>query len=172
MKPVDRATLQAALGSALARTLPESLYLQLDAATVEEALTVAAQERAAQMGEADLIRLSKALIMRDVDVDEDPVAAAIAAIDRYEATVAAFEEREDARPTTATLRLRPGRRAHRTLYQVTGDNPDRDRLIGVVDTAELATAICAAVNQAASEARGSAEERSDDTKSNQDRGEE
>lgn len=42
MKPTARAELQAALGSALAKTLPESVYLQLDAATLEEALTAAA----------------------------------------------------------------------------------------------------------------------------------
>lgn len=42
------------------------------------------------------------------------------------------------------LRLRPGRRALRTLYLVTGDG--EDVLVGLVDSPRLAQLICLAVN--------------------------
>lgn len=48
------------------------------------------------------------------------------------------------------LRLRAGTKVHRTLYRV---NPDgTETLIGIVDTAELAAQIVAAVNEAADRA--------------------
>jgi hypothetical protein len=48
------------------------------------------------------------------------------------------------------LRLRTGRKVERTLYIQVGDQPsDDDRLIGMVDTPELAETIVRAVNDAA-----------------------
>ena len=42
--------------------------------------------------------------------------------------------------------MRVGRKLGRTLYFVTGDGPDKDLCIGIVDTPEIAAAICEAVN--------------------------
>lgn len=45
------------------------------------------------------------------------------------------------------MRLRQGRKVGRTLYEQTGPEPsDDDRLIGLVDTPEIAALIVAAVN--------------------------
>lgn len=46
------------------------------------------------------------------------------------------------------MRIRQGRRVGRTLYEMRANFPDeRDELIGVVDTAELAALIVTAVNE-------------------------
>ena len=42
--------------------------------------------------------------------------------------------------------MRVGRKLGRTLYFVTGEGPDKDLCIGIVDTPEIAAAICEAVN--------------------------
>lgn len=42
--------------------------------------------------------------------------------------------------------LRTGRKVGRTVYVMTGGPPERDDLVGVMDTAELAAMVAAAVN--------------------------
>ena len=42
--------------------------------------------------------------------------------------------------------MRVGRKLGRTLYFVTGDGPDKDVCVGIVDTPEIAAAICTAMN--------------------------
>lgn len=94
MKPVIRATLQAALGSALAKTVPEHIYLQLDAHALEEALTAAGADaldsvRAEPTGDraiALMERLHAGLNERGVPHDgpdyDDAVTRALGEIDR------------------------------------------------------------------------------------------
>jgi hypothetical protein len=53
---------------------------------------------------------------------------------------------------TESLRLRAGRSVGRTLYQVSADGTEK--LIGMVDTPELATLIITAVNSASDPAAG------------------
>jgi hypothetical protein len=50
-------------------------------------------------------------------------------------------------------RYRPGRKVGRTLYRQDGAEPsDADALVGLVDTPELASRICRALNRETSEA--------------------
>ena len=52
------------------------------------------------------------------------------------------------------MKWRTGRKVGRTIYQQHGDEPsDNDRLIGVMDTPDLAERVVAAVNGCAGETR-------------------
>lgn len=92
MKPVARATLQAALGSALAKTVPEHIYLQLDAHALEEALTEAGagavdSVRAEPTGDraiALMERLYAGLADRGVADGGDAVTRALSTIDAFQ----------------------------------------------------------------------------------------
>lgn len=171
MKPVARATLQAALGSALAKTVPEHIYLQLDALALEEALTAAGAEaldgvRADPVGDraiALMDRLHVGLAERDVVAGGDVVERALSTIDAFqtaldEAAQGELELISEGLSADQEIRARALDAAVRAWAPLRGSDPE-----AYADAiSDVALAFEEYIRDGVPEERGSAEERSDD----------